>query len=339
MFSSVLEKHLAVELDAAQWPLPPIFTWLKTAGGISEPDMLKTFNCGLGMVLFVAPADAPAVLASLKEHGEVGHQIGRVVAARKAEGEQLQVKVANFGVAVAANREAIFQEAVPAEAQKPKKKVAVLISGSGTNLKAIIEHVAAHQATTAIDLALVVSDKRSAPGLKFAEEAGISTQVLVKRKEQSREQYDEALSAALRAAGIELVCLAGFMRLLSDHFVASWLGRLVNIHPALLPSFKGVDAYGQALAAGVRYTGCTAHFVTAEMDAGPIIDQGVVEVRRGGGGGGGGGGGVVDTVESLTERGKAVEHQVYPRALEAVASGRVVATVGEDGSSLKVVFN
>lgn len=114
------------------------------------------------------------------------------------------------------------------------------------------------------------------------------------------------------------------MRLLSDDFVNSWLGRLVNIHPALLPSFKGMDAYGQALAAGVKYTGCTAHFVTPEMDAGPIIDQGVVEVRRG-----------IDTVESLTERGKAVEHQVYPRALEAVASGRVIMNTAD--GTLKMV--
>ena len=265
--------------------------------------MLKTFNCGLGMVLFVGPNDVDTILQTLKSNGEQGHVMGKVI---KNEGEQ--VKVHNFAHAIGQNPKAIFQASVK---QNTKKRVAVLISGSGTNLKAIIDYIAANFHKTSIDLALVVSDKKTAAGLKYAQDAAIPTKILIKRKEQTREQYDQALNQALVDANIELVCLAGFMRILSDQFVNQWLGRMVNIHPSLLPSFKGIDAYGQALAAGVKVTGCTAHFVTPEMDAGPIIAQGVVHIVPD------------DTHDSLCERGKTVEHKVYPQALELAASGKV----------------
>jgi len=298
----VLNSALGVEVDANKWPIPPIFTWLKSAANISDSEMLKTFNCGLGMVLIVSPNDKEYVMQTLKENGEQGHIVGQVVT---REGDQ--VKVHNFAQAIVQNQRALF-------AAKPKKKtrVAVLISGSGTNLKAIIDYVTSNYLKTSIDLALVISDKKTAPGLKFAQEAAIPTKIVIKKKEQTREDYDQVLHQTLVDADIELVCLAGFMRILSEQFVTQWLGKMVNIHPALLPSFKGMDAYGQALAAGVKVTGCTVHFVTTEMDAGPIIAQDVVRIMAD------------ETHQSLVERGKAVEHKVYPRALELVASGQVV---------------
>lgn len=269
--------------------------------------MLKTFNCGLGMVLFVHPNDVDNVLATLQANGEQGHVVGKVV---KNEGEQVRVR--HFTEAIARNEKAVFKGS--SKAQPKKKRVAVLISSAGTNLKAIIDYVSSNFYKTAIDLALVISDKKSAPGLKYAQEAAIPVEIVSKKKEQSREEYDRSLSQVLLDANIELVCLAGFMRILSDEFVTRWLGKMINIHPALLPSFKGMDAYGQALAAGVKVTGCTAHFVTTEMDAGPIIAQDIVRIASD------------DTQATLSERGKSVEHRVYPRALELVASGKVAMT-------------
>ncbi|KAJ6221206.1 hypothetical protein RDWZM_007018 [Blomia tropicalis] len=303
----VLEPAQAVELDATKWPIPSIFTWLKSAGNISDVDMLKTFNCGLGMILVVEPTKVDQVLNVLEANGEKGHIIGKLIP-KQTE----QVIVHNFSQAINSNRDALFK--VPSTKPNQKKRVAVLISGSGTNLRAIINYVTKNQHKTSINLALVISDKKSAEGLKYAQEAAIPIKVLTKKKEQSRDEYDQLITRTLEEANIEVVCLAGFMRLLSEGFVTKWLGKMINIHPAILPSFKGMDAYGQALEAGVKITGCTVHYVTTEMDAGPIIAQDIVRIQPD------------DTVESLTERGKSVEHQVYPGALELVASGRVSMT-------------
>lgn len=308
-FCRILPDNLAVEMDAAQWPILPIFTWLKTAGNLEENEILKTLNCGLGMVLLVKAGDVDHVLKTLKAHNETGHIVGKVVH-RQSEA----VTIRNFTKSALVNEAAIFRKSTSLVA---KKRVAVLISGTGTNLKAIIDYVMANSLKSAIDLVMVVSDKKNAPGLRFAEEAGIPTKVIIKKKEQTREEYDQLVSKVLVEANIELVCLAGFMRLLSEEFVNTWLRRMVNIHPSILPSFKGVNAYGQALEYGVKITGCTVHFVTTEMDAGPIILQDIIYIQP------------EDTVDSLTERGKIVENNLYPRALELVASGKV--SMSEDG--------
>lgn len=156
----------------------------------------------------------------------------------------------------------------------------------------------------------VISNVPSAGGLAHAEQAGVPTTVIDHRAYASRGSFDAALARALRADAAEIVCLAGFMRLLTPGFVADWRDRLLNIHPSLLPAFPGLDTHARALAAGVRFTGCTVHFVRPEMDRGPIVAQAAVPVRPD------------DTEDALAARVLAAEHRLYPSALAAVASGR-----------------
>jgi phosphoribosylglycinamide formyltransferase-1 len=158
---------------------------------------------------------------------------------------------------------------------------------------------------------LVISNKSDAGGLLRAQAAGIATKVIPHKEFPNREAFDSALDEALRGAGVGLVCLAGFMRLLSAKFAESWHDQLINIHPSLLPSFKGLDSHGQALAAGVRFSGCTVHFVRPEMDAGPIILQAAVAVHDG------------DDEDRLAARILEAEHRCYPLAVRLIAEGRI----------------
>lgn len=187
-------------------------------------------------------------------------------------------------------------------------KTAILISGRGSNMAALVE--AANEKGFPAEIALVVSNRPDAAGLAFAKEHGIATAVVDHKTYETREDFEDALRAALDGAGIELVCLAGFMRLLTERFVARWGDRLINIHPSLLPAFKGVNTHARALAAGVKVSGCTVHFVRAEMDSGPIIAQAAVPVLPG------------DTADDLAARVLEAEHRIYPLALRLVASGR-----------------
>ncbi|HSE79018.1 MAG TPA: phosphoribosylglycinamide formyltransferase [Alphaproteobacteria bacterium] len=189
-----------------------------------------------------------------------------------------------------------------------RKRVAILISGRGSNMRALIDAARAPGYPAEIDL--VVSNRREAAGLEYARAAGIATAVVHHRDFVDRRSFESALEKELRAARIELVCLAGFMRLLTPEFVAAWRDRILNIHPSLLPAFRGLDTHARALAAGVRFSGCTVHFVRAEMDAGPIIAQAAVPVRPD------------DDAERLAARVLAAEHQAYRLALALVASGR-----------------
>lgn len=187
--------------------------------------------------------------------------------------------------------------------------VGVLISGRGTNLQALIDACAAHGFPARI--ALVISNKAAAFGLTRAEKAGIPTLVIDHKGFADRESFDTAVDAALREAGVDFVCLAGFMRILSEKFVEGWRDRLINIHPSLLPAFKGLDTHQRALDAGVRITGCTVHFVRPAMDDGPIIVQAAVPVMPG------------DDADSLAARILESEHVIYPLALRLVAEGKV----------------
>jgi phosphoribosylglycinamide formyltransferase 1 len=187
--------------------------------------------------------------------------------------------------------------------------VAVLISGRGSNLQALIDACAAPGFPAAIRL--VIANRADAGGLARAAAAGIATAVIPHRDFAAREAFETALDGALRQAEIELVCLAGFMRLLGEGFVGRWRDRLVNIHPSLLPAFPGLDTHRRALAAGVRFTGCTVHFVRSAMDDGPIIVQAAVPVLAG------------DDAETLAARVLAAEHRAYPLALRLIAEGRV----------------
>jgi len=190
-----------------------------------------------------------------------------------------------------------------------RKHVGVLISGRGSNLGALIETCKAHDYPAKI--VLVVSNVPSAQGLLRAEAALIPALVINHKDFASREEFDAVLDNALNEAGVELLCNAGFMRLHSEGFVAHWRDRHLNIHPSLLPAFRGLHTHPRVLDAGVMITGCTVHFVRAEMDTGPIVAQAAVPVLPG------------DTPESLGARVLEAEHHLYPHALKLVASGEV----------------
>jgi phosphoribosylglycinamide formyltransferase-1 len=191
-----------------------------------------------------------------------------------------------------------------------RKRVAILISGRGSNMVALIE--AAKDRTYPAEIALVISNEPAAEGLKRAAAEGVRTSIVDHRPfGKSREAFERALQDELQAHNIELICLAGFMRLLTPWFVRQWDGRLLNIHPALLPAFKGLDTHARAIAAGAKEHGATVHFVVPEMDSGPIITQAAVPVRSG------------DTEAMLAARVLEAEHRIYPQALRWVAEGRV----------------
>jgi phosphoribosylglycinamide formyltransferase-1 len=194
-------------------------------------------------------------------------------------------------------------------AQRPKQRVAILISGRGSNMSALIE--AAQAPGYPAEIAVVLSNRAEAAGLARARAAGVATAVVEHAPHgKDREAFEREMEAVLAAHGIELVCLAGFMRLLTPAFVNRWQGRLLNIHPALLPAFRGLDTHARALAAGVKIHGASVHFVVPEMDSGPIIAQGAVAVGEG------------DDAERLAARVLEVEHRIYPLALRLVAEGR-----------------
>jgi phosphoribosylglycinamide formyltransferase 1 len=191
-----------------------------------------------------------------------------------------------------------------------RKRVAVLISGRGSNMAALID--AATDKDYPAEIVLVLSNRPHAAGLQIARSAGILTHAIDhKIFGKDRAAFDAAVQAQLTQHRVDIVCLAGFMRLLTPWFVDQWSGRMLNIHPALLPAFKGLDTHKRALAAGTKLHGATVHFVVADMDSGPIIVQGAVAVRGD------------DTEQSLAARVLAVEHRIYPTALKLVAQGRV----------------
>jgi phosphoribosylglycinamide formyltransferase-1 len=187
--------------------------------------------------------------------------------------------------------------------------IGVLISGSGTNLQAIIDAIEAGKLDAKIEV--VLSNKADAQGLARAQKHGISTEILNHRNFSSREAYDEAVVGLLRRRGVELVVLAGFMRLLSPVFIRAYSNRIMNIHPALLPSFPGLNVQQKAVEHGVRFSGCTVHFVNEECDEGPIIIQAVVPVFAD------------DTGAALAARILEQEHRIFPRAIQLYAEGRL----------------
>ncbi len=183
-----------------------------------------------------------------------------------------------------------------------KAKTAILISGRGSNMQALVE--ACKKEDFPAEVVLVLSNKIDAAGLEFAKKEGIRTVVIDHKNFSSREEFDKKMTEELEKSGAEIICLAGFMRLLSPYFVKHWMGRAINIHPSLLPDFKGADAVGDALKAGAKLSGCTVHFVHEEMDAGPIILQKSVEILPN------------DTKETLAARILKQEHIIYPEALK-----------------------
>lgn len=187
--------------------------------------------------------------------------------------------------------------------------IAVLASGSGTNLQAIIDAV--KKGFIRAKIALVVSDKRGAFALERARKAGIETLVVEKKDFVSRDDFDREVATNLEKRGVDLVVLAGFMRLLGPGFIKEYRNRIMNVHPALLPAFKGTHAVKDALAYGAKVTGATVHFVDEELDGGPVIIQSAVEVKEG------------DTEDTLLERIHAQEHRIYPEAIRLFVEGRL----------------
>ncbi len=191
-----------------------------------------------------------------------------------------------------------------------KRRVAILISGRGSNMVALIQ--AAHVADFPAEIVLVVSNRADALGLEKAKASGIPTVVIESKPfGKDRAGFEAVLQSTLDQHRVELICLGGFMRLFTGEFAHRWFGRMLNIHPSLLPLFPGLDPHGQALRAGVKISGATVHFVIPETDAGPVVMQGAVPV------------GDRDTVETLSERILEVERRIYPDALRLLASGRI----------------
>ncbi len=188
-------------------------------------------------------------------------------------------------------------------------KLGVLVSGRGTNLQALIDACA--DPAYPAEIGLVIANNPDAPGLERARRAGIAARCIDHRAFDGREDFERALDEALAATGAGLVCLAGFMRILTPWFVDRWRDRLINIHPSLLPAFPGLDTHARALAEGVRISGCTVHFVRVEMDRGPIIAQAAVPVLEG------------DDPGRLAARVLAAEHRCLPHAVRLIAEGRV----------------
>jgi phosphoribosylglycinamide formyltransferase 1 len=191
-----------------------------------------------------------------------------------------------------------------------KRRVAILISGRGSNMAALID--AAKAADFPAEIVAVISNRADAAGLQKAAASGIATVVIESKPfGKDRAGFEAVLQRALDEHKVELICLGGFMRLFTAEFVQRWYGRMLNIHPSLLPSFPGLDPHGQALRAGVKISGATVHFVIPETDAGPIIMQGAVTVADG------------DTPETLSQRILGIEHRIYPEALRLLASGKL----------------
>ncbi|CAJ0929957.1 unnamed protein product [Ranitomeya imitator] len=342
-------------------------------GGLSEEEMSRTFNCGIGAVLVVEKMFADVVLKEIQAV-EDAWLIGEVILLPTGSES---VKIENLSAALNSTEPPAQKYTSVCDGEHPaverRVRVAVLISGTAssaltlrsegavtwlvrtlclnvnaedaedgrgrneeqvniesagglsdgevsTNLDALIRST--QSPSSAAHIALVISNKAGVGGLQKAEAAGIPTKVIDHRPFSSREEFDGAVGKVLEEFSIELVCLAGFMRILSGPFVRRWNGKILNIHPSLLPSFKGAHAHKLVLEAGVRVTGCTVHFVAEEVDAGAIVYQEAVPVEFG------------DTVDSLSERVKKAEHKAFPAALQLVASG--AAKLGEDG---KICWN
>jgi phosphoribosylglycinamide formyltransferase 1 len=191
----------------------------------------------------------------------------------------------------------------------PRKRTAILISGRGSNMRSLIE--AAADPRYPAEIVLVLANRPEAEGLAYAKEHGVATAAVDQKIHAGRESFEASLQVLLELHRVELICLAGFMRLFTPSFVRAWEGRLINIHPALLPAYRGLHTHERALADGVKIHGCTVHFVVPAMDEGPIIAQAAVAVLDS------------DTPETLARRILEQEHKIYPAALAAVASGRI----------------
>lgn len=296
----VLADELGIQLDFAHINIQPVFAWLAQRGNVTDVEMQRTYNCGVGLVLVVAPSEADAVAEALTGHG--GTVIGRVFERCAAE-PQVRIDAQQFAQSM---------QRVKRTLTMPRRRIGVLISGNGSNLQALIEATRDSRKGLAAEIVCVLSNKATAYGLQRAQAAGIATHVLAHREFETREAFDAAMSAKLAEYEVEIVCLAGFMRILSAEFVQRWHGRLLNIHPSLLPAFPGLHAQRQAVQAGARVSGCTVHFVDEGVDTGRVILQREVRLAEQG-----------ETEETLSAKILVAEHFAYAEALRLVTTGAV----------------
>ena len=269
------------------WSVPPVFGWLARTGGVAPDEMLRVFNCGIGMALVVADPDAATETAARPGRERRPHRPHRGGGAvRRRCGSNC-----------------------PPAGRGEAARTAILISGRGSNMAALI--AAARDPAYPAEIVLVMSNRPDAAGWRWrGRPAWPRTAIDHRPFNGDRAAHEAAIDAALREAGVEIVCLAGYMRLLTPCLVDAWQGRMLNIHPSLLPAFPGLDTHARALAAGVKLHGCTVHLVTQAMDEGPILAQAAVPVLPG------------DTEAMLAERVLVQEHAIYPLALQNMAEGR-----------------
>lgn len=293
----VLLPHLTAELNGKLINMQPIFGWLASTGNISKLELMKTFNCGLGMILIASPEHETTLLSAL--HGTGASVIGKIVPT-KPEGHQLIVR--HFATCIDRIQNSLII---------PKKRVAVLISGNGSNLQALVDASKNSAMGLQSEIVFVISNKAGVYGLERCQNEGIPFKVINHKDFKSREEFDDEMTRELEAQNIDIVCLAGFMRVLSPKFVNKWKGKLLNIHPSLLPKYKGIHAQEEALASGDTISGCTVHFVDENVDTGSTIVQEIVPILPN------------DTVQSLTDRIHKAEHVAFPKALRLLASNYV----------------
>lgn len=244
----VLSKDMGARIDANKFVIPPVFAWIASNGRVKSKEMLRTYNCGVGMILVIDPKHEADILGTLR-FSHRATKIGKIV--RKSN-DSLQVVVDNFSDCLERTQRLL---------EIPLKRVAVLISGSGTNLQALIDATKNSALGLFSEIVLVISNKEKVYGLKRAEEACIPSVVISHKNFQDREAFDLAMSRELEEHRVDIICLAGFMRILSESFVKKWKGKLINIHPALLPKHPGLHVQQKALDAGDAESGCTVHYV------------------------------------------------------------------------------
>uniref|UniRef100_G3UV84 Trifunctional purine biosynthetic protein adenosine-3 n=1 Tax=Meleagris gallopavo TaxID=9103 RepID=G3UV84_MELGA len=316
--SRILPEHVSAILDALTWKMPEIFCWLYKEGNLSEKEMAQTFNCGIGAVLVVQKELAQHVLRDVQRHEEAW-LIGKVVAPCHAGGSHIKVENLLEALQLSSPQHLLNNTVVESQQQprKNKVKVAVLVSGTGTNLAALINY--AKEPGSCAQVVLVISSKSGVEELRNAARAGIPTRVIDHKLYGSRSEFDSTIDRVLEEFAVELICLSGFMRILSSPFLRKWKGKILNASPSLFPPVKAGNAHQHSLPTGFKVTGCAVHFVLVSVLFSNIIHQEPVSVKAD------------DTEEMLSERVKEAECRAFPIALQLVASGAV--QLGADGKT------
>ncbi|XP_055838329.1 trifunctional purine biosynthetic protein adenosine-3 [Episyrphus balteatus] len=294
----VLSKDIGVHLDANCFVIPPVFAWIAAKGRVASYEMLRTYNCGIGMILVVDPKYEADLLQALR----FTHRATKVGSVVKKTNNTQQVVVDNFNDCLLRTQRLL---------EFPLKRVAVLISGSGTNLQALIDASRNSALGLFCEIVLVISNKPDVYGLKRAEKSCIPSIVISHKNFKNREEFDLAMSNELEKQKVDIVCCAGFMRILTQTFVRKWKGKLINIHPALLPKHPGLNVQQKAIDAGDTESGCTVHFVDEGVDTGAVILQERVPILPS------------DTADTLSQRILEAEHYAYPQALRLISTGVV----------------